>query len=42
MIIPTTLVQQWSIRQLDVQIAFLYSLIFEDVYMEQPLGMKNP
>lgn len=41
MIITIALVQQWSIRQLDVKNVFLHDLISEELYMQQPPGMAD-
>ena len=41
MIISTTLIQGWHIRQLDVKKAFLHGNITEDIYMKQPPGMAD-
>lgn len=32
----------WSLRQLDVQHAFLHSDLSEDVFMQQPAGFSHP
>jgi len=41
MVITITLVQRWSIRQLDVKNSFLYGFLSEDIFMEQPPGMSD-
>jgi hypothetical protein len=41
MVITVALVQQWSIRQLDVKNAFLYGFLSEDLFMEQPPEMSD-
>jgi hypothetical protein len=32
----------WSMKQIDIQNAFLHGLLSEDVFMEQPLGFIHP
>ena len=35
-------VLDWKIYQLDVKTAYLYSVLKEEVYMEQPKGFEEP
>ena len=41
-VLSLSLVCYWDIRQLDVKNAFLHGLLFEDIYIEKPLGMSDP
>jgi hypothetical protein len=40
-ILSITILEEWHLRQLDVQNAFLHGNLEEDVYMRQPLGYEN-
>jgi histone deacetylase 1/2 len=42
LVLSITLSQRWYIRQLDIQNAFLYGLLDEEVYMCQPQGYIHP
>ena len=40
-ILSLSLTHHWPIRQLDVKNAFLYGVLSEEVYMEQPPGFRD-
>jgi hypothetical protein len=42
LVLSLALTSGWSIRQIDIQNAFLHGLLTEEVYMSQPLGFNHP
>jgi hypothetical protein len=42
LILSLVVTQGWSLRQLDIQNAFLHSQLKENVFMKQPLGFEDP
>jgi len=42
LVLSITVCNNWSVRQLDVQNAFLHGNLTEVVYMDQPPGFKHP
>jgi hypothetical protein len=41
LVLSIAITRGWSLRQLDVQNAFLHGVLDEEVYMYQPLGYTN-
>jgi hypothetical protein len=42
LVLSINLSSGWSIKQIDIQNAFLHGLLYEEVYMPQPLGFTHP
>jgi len=42
LVLSITLSSGWSIKQIDIQNAFLHGLLSEEVYMSQPPGFTHP
>jgi hypothetical protein len=41
MILSVAVTNGWSLRQLDVQNAFIHGVLEEEIYMQQPLGYED-
>jgi hypothetical protein len=41
-ILSSAISKGWSLRQLDVQNAFLHGYLEEEIYMQQPPGYEDP
>jgi hypothetical protein len=42
LVLSIAVYNNWTVRRLDVQNAFLHGNLTEMVYMDQPLGFKHP
>jgi hypothetical protein len=42
LVLSIVVCNNWTVRRLDVQNAFLHRNLTEVVYMDQPLGFKHP
>ncbi|CAL2253697.1 unnamed protein product [Prunus armeniaca] len=42
LVLSLVVTNKWSVRQLDVQNAFLHGYLSEEVYMKQPVGFVDP